>query len=256
MISRRMLLFGAGAIGLSGLTGASLRPLYVHFGDSTIEFTTIPAIVGRRCGMRAINSGFGGTCLTHHGDPSYDALSMVRLARAVATAQFADQRRAVIELDSHPDRYLDWGNAEILDRIEAVGFTVVSDVVLSFGTNDYSSNVPLDAFRSAIDLVAAELRGTAPSARLLFATPYWHVGCERPNGIGLMCAAYVDAMVDQARINGDASLDLYRSSEIGPDTAALYLRDGKHLNDAGAEMVAALYAKAIKAEPVRSKRES
>ena len=126
------------------------------------------------------------------------------------------------------------------------------DIVIVFGgTNDYDDgDAPfgcfedrtMDTYCGALHYLMRGLIEKYPTAQIVFITPLHRKGENTPNVFHhLPLKAYVDKIKETAEYYSIPVLDLYRNSGICPDIPVqkeLYMPDGLHPNDAGAEKIA------------------
>ena len=126
------------------------------------------------------------------------------------------------------------------------------DIVFVFGgTNDYGhGDAPfgcfedrtMDTYCGALHYLMKGLIEKYPAAQIVFMTPLHREGDSKPSTFNkLPLKAYVDKMKETAEYYSIPVLDLFGSGGICPDIPAqkaLYVPDGLHPNDAGAEKIA------------------
>lgn len=127
-----------------------------------------------------------------------------------------------------------------------------ADIVLVFGgTNDYGhGDAPfgtfedrtMDTYCGAVHYLMRGLIEKYPAAKIVFVTPLHRQNDAVPNASNhLPLKAYVDKIRETAEYYSIPVLDLYASANICPDIQLqreMYVPDGLHPNDAGAEKIA------------------
>ncbi|TIP07791.1 SGNH/GDSL hydrolase family protein [Mesorhizobium sp.] len=121
-------------------------------------------------------------------------------------------------------------------------------VTLESGINDYAvAEVTLGAlndtttatFYGALFAAVTAIRAQAPSAKIVFITPYsggsGHATHKilRANGLGKYLNEYQQAVRDVAKLTGYPCIDIAGKSGIGYFTGALYMSDNLHINATG-----------------------
>ena len=127
-----------------------------------------------------------------------------------------------------------------------------TDIVLVFGgTNDYGhGDAPfgcfedrtMDTYCGAVHYLMRGLIEKYPAAQIVFLTPMHRENENVPNkSNNLPLKAYVDKIRETAEFYSIPVLDLYAAGGICPDIPAqkeMFVPDGLHPNDAGAEKLA------------------
>lgn len=140
-----------------------------------------------------------------------------------------------------------------------------ADIVVVFGgTNDYGhgdaalgtfENTDVHTFYGALHTLCQKLINKYPYATIIFMTPLHRLDENRViNEIGIRNQAplsgYVDIIKEVTRYYAIPTLDLYAVSGLQPEVEILkelYMPDGLHPNDAGAEKVAKCLLSFLKA---------
>ena len=126
------------------------------------------------------------------------------------------------------------------------------DIVFVFGgTNDYGhGDAPfgkfedrtMDTYCGALHYLMRGLIQKYPAAQIVFMTPLHREGENTPSAFNqLPLKAYVDKIKETAEYYSIPVLDIYANGGICPDIPQqkeLYVPDGLHPNDAGAEKIA------------------
>ena len=146
-------------------------------------------------------------------------------------------------------------NQCFISRVPALPLN--ADYIVVFGgTNDFGhGNVPLgvfgdkttDTFYGAMDTLCVSLIEKYPTATIIFMTPLHRLSENNPvNEIGLnrkLLIEYVDAIKKVCRYYSLPVLDLYSVSGMQPSVDVIrkiYMPDGLHPSNAGAEKIARL----------------
>jgi len=179
----------------------------------------------RRTGAKVLNYGLGGS-------------------------RIAKQRVATFPAASKAER-------DFLIRVdEDINETDVDLVVIFGGSNDFAhGDAPLGSFSStdeytfygALHSLIAKLYKKLPRARVVFMTPLHRTLEDYPinlQGLGrALLIDYVNAIREVCEFYAVPVLDLYKNSGIQPAVQAnkmLYMPDGVHPSDEGAERIAIL----------------
>lgn len=226
---------GSGSSGLSGKVG-------VFFGDSLTENGDYPARVAARLGLASgLRIGFGGCRMGRHTGISvsayYDPMCMYKLVDYIASDDYTDLIAAADALYAHNAD----DNRATAASLATINWSAVDFVVIAFGTNDFTGEVPLgtatDAdgttFRGAVNYVIETFLGAYPEIQMVFVAPLWRqVGGEdadtEPNDNGDFLIEYVDALKEQAERYQIPVLDLYRTGGVNRINWESYIPDGTH----------------------------
>ena len=136
--------------------------------------------------------------------------------------------------------------------ISNVNFEEVDYVIVSYGLNDYFSDVPiypqeyfdLKSYVGALRHGAHKLKEKYPNLEIILTSPTyckWFSG-ERQFELG----SYVEAARGVAQEMNLHFLDMYHALGKNPDEKTEYLSDGVHLNAEGRELYANCVAKYLK----------
>lgn len=223
----------------------------VWFGDSIVEGSgglyRYTPLLEQRLEAKVYNAGFGGTRMSSHSSPAYDAFSMYRLAEAIVSKDWSLQTN---HLSAVPASYQDQ-----LNNLRNIDFSKISAIGLAYGTNDFGGDKPIsssdnqlstyhyiNAARYAIDKILT----VYPHIKIVLLTPTWRArfasGDTRdsdkyPNGIGEYLHEYVDALLEFGKEIKVPVLDMFYDNFINKYNHTLYLRDGLHPTELGAEMI-------------------
>lgn len=170
--------------------------------------------------VNGTNAGIGGTTMASRNDPSY----------------------ATYEPDS------------FVKKTASLNFSTQHILTVFFGTNDYSSNVPLGdinstditTFNGAMNVGLENIYSTNKTIDILFITPLWRNGAETPNAIGLTLRDYCLAIIAFCERNNLSYYDAYRKSGINALNHTTFLSDGLHPNEIGGDKLGSCIASAVK----------
>jgi len=146
--------------------------------------------------------------------------------------------------------HLKWDENAFTERFDKMEDD--ADIVMVFGgTNDYGhGDAPfgcfedrtIDTYCGALHCLMKGLIEKYPAARIVFVTPLHRADDENPSaGNQLPLKAYVDKIKETAEYYSLPLLDLFASAGICPDIQIqkeMFVPDGLHPNDAGAERIA------------------
>lgn len=170
----------------------------VNFGDSIfgniIGETSVSGFLAERTGATVINCGFGGTRMTKRESATgYDSFDFPSLVQSIVAEDFTaqDNARSSYQL---PSNY-----KTNLQNLKDVNWGKVDVITLNYGTNDYTSNVPLEDFKAtAIENIGAFM-AKYPHIVFVLLTPTWRFwyntdgtymedGTQRVNGANNLVA--------------------------------------------------------------------
>ncbi|MBP3199672.1 MAG: SGNH/GDSL hydrolase family protein [Butyrivibrio sp.] len=236
----------------------------VCFGDSQLangrdDGTDIPHLLAPKIpDSRVFNMAIGGTTASVEqstSDISPSKLSSLSFLGMVYCFAGKSDRNATLE--SYPG---------ILNTMNSIDPKDVDYYVLSYGTNDFLSNVPLDAdfyapandkahtLYGAMSMGIGELQAISPNATFIIITPFYGIYVEDSgayigdsyivsNGIGTL-SEYAEKVKNVADDNKCYLLDgMFRTKfDLYVDTASQYLMDNLHLNLTGRQIVTRILA--------------
>lgn len=213
----------------------------VLLGDSIHEYSgqlSPASIIERRTGAVLINAAIGGTTLSYFSQAAgdYVDLSGLALVRALTTndwgAPYAAAER-IAKTDNDDNRHA-------LDRLKSADMSSVDFVVIAYGRNDFTRDVPLNQWRQAVREAADLLRSTYPHLTIYFFGPPYssrYVSQDdglntdiHPNKAGLFVADYTGALVEECEARRLQCWDPYKIGVINKWNADLMLVDGVHLS--------------------------
>lgn len=215
----------------------------VVFGDSLIgmtrDSTSVPAYAAAYTGATVYNVGFGGCRMAKHPTNGYAAFSMWALADAVSTGDYSTQ-----EAQAPSGSYY---FASQLAVLKSIDFETVDAIVIHYGTNDFTANVPIDDSANLLstDTVCGALRYSIkkiltafPKIKIFVSLPLYRtwdgVGAETyKNTLEKTLPEYDSAMKTVAENHNLPTIDGYKQLGINSINSSAYLSDGTHLNDFG-----------------------
>ena len=227
----------------------------VHFGDSLTEFGTYHSLLSSSSGANTTSVGFGGCRMANvppeHFRYKYNEMSMVSVSESIKNNDYTALEVAAQSLKTNDND----DNTQQVARLKNIDFSQVDYITIMYGTNDYTSLVPLgekestnvEEFNGAINKVVENILTTYPHIKVLFLTPTWRARMDNGDGKesdtnanknGNYLINYVDAILDRANKFKLPSYDLYRNSGINRFTTNHYQTDGLHLTNKGDEIIA------------------
>ena len=227
----------------------------VHLGDSLTEFGTYHSLLSSSSGANTTSVGFGGCRMANvppeHFRYKYNEMSMVSVSESIKNNDYTALEVAAQSLKTNDND----DNTQQVARLKNIDFSQVDYITIMYGTNDYTSLVPLgekestnvEEFNGAINKVVENILTTYPHIKILFLTPTWRSRMDNGDGresdtnannIGNYLINYVDAILDRANKFKLPSYDLYRNSGINKFTTNHYQTDGLHLTNKGDEIIA------------------
>lgn len=233
------------------LTGKNI----VHFGDSLTEFGKYHDILKDMSSANTTKIGFGGCRMANvpstHFRYKYNQMSMVSVSESIKNNDFTELEKAAnnLKVNDNDD------NTQQVNDLKNIDFNKVDYITILFGTNDYTSLVPIGSpnsavdteFNGAINKTVENILTTYPHIKILFLTPTWRARMDNgdgkesdknPNSNGDYLINYVDAIIERADNYKLNKVDLYRNSGINKFTTAYYQVDGLHLTEQGDQLLA------------------
>jgi lysophospholipase L1-like esterase len=226
----------------------------VIFGDSIMEFGTVPEQVANLTGATVYDCSFGGTRMSMHPDVNYDKLCMTRIVNSINTGNFTAQDTANTNLIASVSD----DNTANLNTLKGIDWSTIDYVLIAYGTNDFGGKIALgdtttvDSFTWAIDYTIKTLLTKYPHLKIYFTTPIWRWNWGKavndsdvsPNDVGgVYLREYCTKIQETAKLHHVPVLDLYNSSGINLITKDYYIADGTHPTVKGYTQVAEKIAK-------------
>ncbi|MDO6523274.1 SGNH/GDSL hydrolase family protein [Shimia thalassica] len=198
--------------------------------------------VGATTGATVVNGGCGGSTWGYNdGDPEKDGLAAYRMAASVLADNWTAVTAAAIAQDTEDGYTL---RQEHVAALSALDWSNVDTVVLSFGTNDFTGELPIGAdtdstvatFKGAINKTITDLVAAYPALQVVLVTSMWrsrvvvngddsHV---TPNGAGVFLADYVAAIKERAAALSLPVIDLHASDGVNILNWETFIPDGLH----------------------------
>jgi lysophospholipase L1-like esterase len=221
-----------------------------HFGDSITEFGTYPEQVAQMTGATTYDCSFGGATMSFHPDANYNALSMTKLADAIATGDWTIQDTAIANLKATGD-----DNTTNYNTLKSISWATMDAITINYGTNDFGNGVAigdvntvnLQTFAYAVRYVIEKILTAHPHLKIYFVTPIYRYSWgmtntdsdskPRSDG-GLYLYNYTDKILEVAKKYHVPALDLYNRSGINLLTKDYYLSDGTHCTPKGYTLIA------------------
>ena len=234
----------------------------VFFGDSQFangrsDGSSIPEMIGTRVPCSVIyNMGIGGTTAALELSTSETDPAKVTTPCFVGmTSAFAGEADRNTILEDHHD---------VLNTMNSVNPANVDYYFISYGANDFFSNIPLDTdiynpdqlhyYYNALNIGISKLREISPNAQFILVSPFYSVYYNSEgsfmgdsyvvsNGIGTL-AKYADKCHNVSEDLETYFFDgMYRTKfDLYLDTADQYLIDGVHFTLRGRQIIGRLLA--------------
>lgn len=213
-------------------------------------------------GAEVIRGAIGGSRLTRTGEKvttaseitSYNiAMSffdVIGLAEALASGDFSLQRAAyqwLIDNNFSPDVQM----IENVNVLDALDMSTVDAITIFAGTNDWHNSVTLQNIKDAIDSIVETLLTAYPNLTIYFFTPIVRFQANNlsnwsdtwQNNAGLTIPQYVDAIMEQAKVNCVPVCDLYHGMGWTRYNVTQYIPigDGTHPRNGFGELAAKMF---------------
>lgn len=240
----------------------------VFLGDSVSAFQAppgdIPSIVGAATGMTVVNGCFGGCRITDTVTDDYGSFSFVKLVDAIVSGDWTQQDTDVATLDNLEDEY---SPTDHLTALKAVNWNNVDILVVHWAGND-PGNVRIDDptndentsyYLGALRYCIRKLWTNFPQLKILYANCTYHEWPslntntdDREYTIDGQTYHYYDwgdAVLEEAKKLKFPTLDLYRTSCIGPQNVAYWMSsDLTHPKPRGNQLIAGKIAAKLLSE--------
>lgn len=236
----------------------------VCFGDSVTGNMDAPydypSVLAEETGMEVVNAGFGGCRMSDtHPTEAYAAFSMVKLAEAVASADWTLQDEKVGDISELANA------SEHLAALKNTDWSSVDFVTIAYGTNDIQGGVTLDdaenpqsttAYLGALRYAITKLLTAYPHLKVLLLTPiyrYWNdedVDSDEKLFGGRNFTDWGDGLLGVAEEFKIPAVDMYRTLGFNAITRGHYFpsTDGTHPNTEGLKLIGGKIAAKLIAE--------
>lgn len=236
----------------------------VCFGDSVTGNMTAPddypSVVAAETGMTAVNAGFGGCRMSDtHPTTAYAAFSMVKLADAVASGNWAFQNDNVSGLSTVTN------GVEHLAALKAVNWSEVDFITIAYGTNDIQGSVAIDntensqdtkTYLGALRYAITKILTAYPHIKILLLTPiyrYWNdenIDSDSKMFNSHKFTEWGDGLLGVAEHYKIPAVDMYRTLGFNAITRSYYFpsTDGTHPNAEGLRLIGSKIAARLLAE--------
>lgn len=220
----------------------------VIIGDSIMAYSNVAATIASLTGATVINCAIGGSLLAY-GTDAYNIICGARIAKGIENEDIASIDVSGLQLS--------YQNTQRWNELVSMDFSTVDMLVVSYGTNDFSYNIPLDSatpfdegsIKTAVDYIIKVFNTKYPNTQLCFFTPcYRHRTAwngdsdEVTNGIGKYLVDYEDAIVTACEENHVPCKAMYKTCGVNKYNYETYLDDGLHRTETGGELLGHQYA--------------
>ena len=225
----------------------------VCFGDSITGNYKLPydypSFVAKYTGAKVYNCGFGGCRMsTLTTESTTNPLSMPNLVDAILSKEWTTQQQAASSLSQN--------HINNLNTLERIDFNQVDYITIFYGTNDFTSKIPLDdddddkfnihTYAGACRYSLKKLLENYPHLKFLLITPMFRSrqadgdgknSDEYDNGVGVFLYGYANKLIEVAKEFKVPYINMYEESCINKYNSEYYLEDGLHPNEAGREKI-------------------
>lgn len=241
--------------GILGELAKINKPFYnkkiVNFGDSLFgnfrddDETThksISKMISENTGAITYNAGFGGCRMGErlYGASYWNAFSMYALADSVYSGDWSVQDQALVDgSGTLPDYFSD-----VVTMLKAIDFSTIDIVTISYGTNDFTGDIPLDNtvteyqnYEGALKYSIRKLLAKYPSLRIIVLSPAWRFwrtdgdyayssdDAQSANSNGDMLTDYVDKCSDVCKEYHIPYVDMYYNLGFNQYSYSAYFSD-------------------------------
>ena len=257
------------------VSAIDIKPLndrkFIMLGDSITQLPRTESTQGgvgivewfsHLSGAEVIRGAIGGRRLTRTGTKvttvseiteyniAVSFFDVIGLAEALASGDFSLQRAAyqwLVDNNYSPDAQMIYE----VDVLDAIDMSTVDAITIFAGTNDWHNNVSLQTIRDAIDSIVETLLTAYPKLTIYFFTPIvrfqdnnlsnWSDTWQ--NNAGLTIPQYVDAIMEQAKVNCIPVCDLYHGMGWTRYNVTQYIPigDGTHPRNGFGELAAKMF---------------
>lgn len=212
------------------------------FGDSISQLQLLPHRVAEYMGITVSDCSFAGAPLTY-GTDAYQGTGFMSLTSQIVSKDFTELENSLSKQDSVSEDKR--GNA---DRLEALDFSAITDIVVMAGTNDVNNDyvatsTDLTKFKNGMRTAINTIQNAYPQINLYFiSNPYR--GDVITDKHGNTLADFVNAEKEVCNEMNIPFYDLYHNSGINANTIGYYLMSDKlHQNENGDILMAKKIAK-------------
>lgn len=210
----------------------------LNMGDSLFgayrDHTSISNHLAQMTSAKVLNGAMGGTTMavwyedySETNRQGWSDFSFYRLAASIATKDYSKQRSSLVLYEKYLPSYFN----DVIDILESTDFDSIDIITLSFGTNDYTCNVPLlstEDWQEQYRFIPALKKGMEliynayPHIRFILCTPMYRGDRTNENEAGLYLTDYVNAIKDTAKeyntlvcdFNGEMGVNSYNIKSI------------------------------------------
>jgi len=219
----------------------------INFGDSIYSLPydfNISYYLEKNTSANVFNASFGGTKMSTHlttGETPYSPFSMFRLADAISSGDWTEQKSNVSEVDSsYVSNY-----TEKTNYLSTLNFSEVDIITISHGTNDFSGGSSLrnennkydiKTYEGALRYSIEKIKESYPNIEIILVTPIYRCD-EVTRSDGLELLDFVNSMKTIGEEYKLYVIDNY-TDVINSDNCSTYLSDGVHTNYSGSKKIA------------------
>ena len=187
----------------------------LNMGDSLFgayrDYTSISNNLAKITSAKVLNGAMGGTTMavwsedySESNKQGWSDFSFYRLAASIASKDFSKQRSSLELYKIYLPSYFN----DVINILESIDYNEIDIITLSFGTNDYTCNVPLvstEDWQEQYRFIPALKKGMEliynayPHIRFVLCTPMYRGDRTNENEVGLYLADYADAIKDTAK---------------------------------------------------------
>lgn len=210
----------------------------LNMGDSLFgayrDHTSISNHLTQMTSAKVLNGAMGGTTMavwyedySETNKQGWSDFSFYRLAASIASKNFSKQRSSLELYKVYLPSYFN----DVIDILESIDYNEIDIITLSFGTNDYTCNVPLvstEDWQEQYRFIPALKKGMEliynayPHIRFVLCTPMYRGDRTNENEAGLYLSDYVNAIRDTAKeyntlvcdFNGEMGVNSYNIKSI------------------------------------------
>ena len=151
----------------------------IFFGDSIMDFSSVPNLYSKRTGKPVIDCAVGGTRMSDSRDAgnAYKPYDMASIAEAIKTNNFT--------------ALIDGGKNSAFTTLATANLNGYKAIVLEFGTNDFSAQVPFkgettDTIEGALKYILRTFLTKYPNLRIVVLSTLQYVTLGTGNESGVV----------------------------------------------------------------------